>query len=177
MSHKSRTGVFIGMAAAGAFGAAAMMSAATAPTARADDFSDIIAAVEGDYTNGSTAFTTAETDFGSNELAPGLAAFFDGVDDESLSAPDNLLVGTVEALTNETITPSISWDYGVPTSFSDALSEEQLIVTSGEGFLADASTALSSGDYGSAAYYDLIGSQDLLVGPLQELLLGVAASF
>jgi hypothetical protein len=36
-------------AAAGAFGAAAMMSAATAPTARADDFTDVINAVDGDY--------------------------------------------------------------------------------------------------------------------------------
>ena len=46
-SNGSRTGVLVGLAAAaGAFGVAAMMSAATAPTARADEFSDIVNGVE-----------------------------------------------------------------------------------------------------------------------------------
>jgi hypothetical protein len=36
-------------AAAGAFGVAVMMSAATAPTARADDFTDVISEVDADY--------------------------------------------------------------------------------------------------------------------------------
>jgi hypothetical protein len=42
-NNRSRTGVLVGLAAAaGAFGVAAMMSAATAPTARADAFTDMI---------------------------------------------------------------------------------------------------------------------------------------
>ncbi len=40
----------IAAANAGAFGAAAMISVATAPSARADDFSDIISAIDGDFT-------------------------------------------------------------------------------------------------------------------------------
>jgi hypothetical protein len=43
MGHKSSRAVLVGLGAAvGAFGAAAMISAAIAPTARADDFTDII---------------------------------------------------------------------------------------------------------------------------------------
>jgi hypothetical protein len=70
-----------------------MLSAATMPTARADAFSDIISAVDGDYADGQAAFTTAYSDFGSNELVPGLVAFLSGVNDDALSAPNNLLVG------------------------------------------------------------------------------------
>ena len=41
-------------AAAGAFGVAALISMATAPTARADDFTDVINAVDFDYSTGTT---------------------------------------------------------------------------------------------------------------------------
>jgi hypothetical protein len=43
--------------------------------------------------------------------------------------------------------------------------------------LTDGSDALSLGEYGSAAYYDLIGADILTIAPLEELLLGAAASF
>ena len=56
-------------------------------------------------------------------------------------------------------------------------SEAQLIVTSGEDYLAAGSTALSLGEYGTAAYDYLIGVDVLSVAPLQELLLGAAVSF
>jgi hypothetical protein len=52
------------------------------------------------------AFTSAFSDFSSSELGLGLAAFFDGVNDDSLSPPNNLLIGTVEALTNESVSSS-----------------------------------------------------------------------
>jgi len=56
-SNRSRFGMLIGLAAAaGAFGVAVMMSAVTAPTARADDFSDVISAVDGDYTGVAASF-------------------------------------------------------------------------------------------------------------------------
>jgi hypothetical protein len=59
-SNRSRFGMLIGLgAAAGAFGVAAMMSAATAPTARADAYSDIISAVDGDFAAGEAEFASA----------------------------------------------------------------------------------------------------------------------
>ena len=49
-SNKPRIQILIGLAAAaGAVGAAAMVSTATAPTARADDFTDIITYVDADF--------------------------------------------------------------------------------------------------------------------------------
>jgi hypothetical protein len=66
MSHKPRSGLIISLgAAAGAFGIATMISTATAPSAHADDYSDIVSAVEADFAAGQADFTTAEADFGS----------------------------------------------------------------------------------------------------------------
>jgi hypothetical protein len=164
-------------AAAGAFGVAAMMSAATAPTARADDFSSIIAAVDGDFAFGQAALTTAYSDLASNELVPGLTSFFDGVNDDTLSAPNTLLIGTVEALTNEPIlTGTSNWEFLAPTSFADALSDAQGYFASAQTYFADAVTAFTSGDYGTAAYYDLYGMDLSSIAPLEILLIGSAAA-
>ena len=177
-SNRSRTGVLVGLAAAaGAFGAAAMMSAATAPTARADDFTDVINAVDGDYAAGQSEFTTAFTAFSSNELAPGLLALVNGTDDDALSPSANLLVGTIELLTNEPVDGAIPWDFVLPADFSDAVTTVESQFAAGEGLLAAASSALSFGEYGTAAYDDLAGADLLTVAPLEELLLGAAVSF
>ncbi len=174
---RSRGAALVGLgAAARAFGVAAMLSTTTASTARADDFTDIINAVDGDYTDGQTPFTTAFTDFGGNELGPGLAAFFNGLDDDSLSGPDNLATWTVEALTNESVTSSMRWANVAPANFAAAVSEAQLDISAGETDLSEAATALSSGDYGLAALADTVGSDYLSVVPLEELLMVAAVS-
>ena len=167
--------MLIGLAAAaGAFGVAATMSAASA---RADAYSDIIASVDGDLSYGQTAFTTASADFASNHLVNGLAELFNGVNDDVLSAPDNLLIGSVEALTNETITGSEPWGLPAPTSFSEALSSADSYITEGEGYFTTAASDLVSGDYGDAAIYDLFGADIVTIAPLEELLLGASVSF
>jgi hypothetical protein len=175
----ARSRMLVGLAAAaGAFGAAAMMSAAAAPVAHADAITDIVNAVEGDYADGQTAFGAALSEFEINAFPTGLAALFDGVDDDSLAVTNNIAVGTVEALTNETQAGSLGpIIFDVPTSFADASSQAQTIFADGEGFLTDASTFFAAGEYGSAAYEDLTALDYLTVYPLQELLLGVAASF
>jgi hypothetical protein len=174
---QARSRMLIGLAATvGAFGAAAMLSAATAPTARADAYSDIIASIDGDYALGQTDFTTAATYLGSN-LPVGLALLLDGADEDSVLAPDNLLVGTVEALTNEPIATDITAGLPVPTDFADAVTNAQALISQGESQLSDVAPLLSAGEYGSAVYYDLTGSELVSVFPLEELLLGAVAQF
>jgi hypothetical protein len=175
---RSRSGILVAVAAAaGAFGAAAMMAAATPPTARADDTTLIIDAIEGDYASGQADFTAAFNDFGSGAFLPGLAESFDGVDQDSLAATDNLLLGTVEALEGDPITSSLFLgELSAPDSFADASAEAQIFFNEGEGLLSNAAIALSAGDYGAAADLGLAGSADVSVLPLEELLLGAAAS-
>jgi hypothetical protein len=176
---RSRYGILIGLSAAAcAFGAAATLSATTAPTARADDFSDIIGGVEADFGYSQAALTTASADFASNHITGGAASLVDSADYSSLSAPDDLLIGTVEALTNETITvPEVPWSFTPVTSFAEGLTFFQEDVATGQDYFSDAATAFSSGDYGQAVAYDLIGADYSTIVALQEVLLGSVASF
>jgi len=178
---RSRAGRLIGVAAAaGAFGAAAMMSAATAPTARADDLAAIEADISGELAYGQTAFSTAMTDFGSNNDIGGLEALFNGVDDDTIGGPDIATIGGVEELTNEPFSlTGAELDFNgdiYPTSFSGAVTEVELLFSEAESAVSDVPTALSSGDYGVAALDSLIVPlvldvipQYLLIGGLESL--------
>jgi hypothetical protein len=175
---RSHARMLVGLAAAaGAFGAAAMLSAATAPTARADDFSDIISAVDGDFAAGQADFTAAISDFGSNNLSGGLIELLDGADDDLLSAPNNLLVGSLEALTNESVTGDEPVGLLQPASFSDALTTAESLVSTGELYFTNAATEFGAGEYGEGALLDLFGADYVSIVPLEELILGAAASF
>jgi hypothetical protein len=177
-SNRSRAATLIEVAAAaGAFGVAAMMSVATAPTARADDFTDIINAVDSDFTAGQGDFTTAFADFDSNEFAPGLTTFFEGLDADILTAPNNLAFGTVEALQGETLSFTFPFALTTPTTFADALTVAQAEVVQGEADLASVATFLGGGSYDTAALELLTGTESVSVLPLEELLLGAAVSF
>jgi hypothetical protein len=175
---RSRSAILIAVAAgAGAFGAAAMMSAATAPTARADDTTLIIDAIDGDYATGQADFTAAFTDFGSGAFLPGLAELYNGMNDDSLAPLDNLLLGTVEAAEGDPITSSLIFDdLSAPASFADASAEAQIFFNEGQGLLSNAAIALSAGDYGAGTYEELVGSADAYLLSVQELLLGAAVA-
>jgi hypothetical protein len=152
---KRSRGVLVGLAAAaGAFGAAAMMSAATAPTARADDFTDIISNVEGLVGDGQYAFSSADMDFASNDVPAGLASLFDGVYDDSVGVQDEVYLGTLVALAGGTPPGSAALDFngeGPPTDFASAVSGAEGFFTDAENIFTEAMTELSSGDYYYAA--------------------------
>ena len=174
-SKRSSAATLIGVvAAAGAFGAAAMMSAATAPTARADDFGDVITAVDGVYAVGQDDFTTAFTDFGGGDVNDGLAAFFSGVDTDLLGAPGTLELGTVQLLTTGTIMAGTSFDIGPESDFTSALADVQYDLGAAQESFSSALTYLS--DPADVINYDTVGSfYD--VASLQALLEGAVASF
>jgi hypothetical protein len=174
-SYKSRTGLLVGVAAAvGAFGFAGLMSAATAPAARADDFTDVINAVDGVYAVGQADFSTAFTDFGGGDVNDGLAAFFSGVDTDFLGAPGSLELGTVQLLTTGTIMTGISFDVGPEADFTSALTDAESFLADAQESFASAVTYLS--DPADVVYYDTVGTfYDF--ASLQVLLEGAVASF
>jgi hypothetical protein len=174
-SNKSRTGILVGVAAA-AFGTAAMMSAATAPTASADDFTDIVTYVSSDLVVGQGDVTTAFSDFSSGDFVPGLTSLFQGVDDEFLAAPDNLLIGTVEALAGEPLGGPLLFDLGAPVNFAEQLTYAEQTFSYAVANLEDAPAELAAGDYGAATYDVLIGADYASIAPLEDIILGAAAS-
>jgi hypothetical protein len=175
---RSRSGILVGLAAAvGAFGAAAMMSAVTSPTASADTYTDLITDVEADYSSGQTALTDASTDFSSAAFAPGLAELFAGVDDDSVVAPENFLIGTGELASNESLDLTNTFSWGLPSDFSEALTNAGSYFSLSLTDFSEGATALAGGDYGAAFVDYAYGLNAILVYPVQELLLGAAVSF
>jgi hypothetical protein len=176
-SNRSRAATLIGVAAAaGAFGAAAMISAATAPTAHADDFTDVINAIDADYSAAQAEFTAADTDFGGSDINDGLAAYFSGVDDDFVAAPNNLILGTVELAENDTVTGSLATEIPPESDFTSGLTFAETLIAEAQTYSTDAVSALSSGDYVSAAgaFYD-VSLYD--TAAVQVFLEGVVASF
>jgi hypothetical protein len=175
MERTLRPHLLIGVAAAA--GVAAMLSAATAPTARADDFSDIISAVESDFTAGQTDFGAAETAFGSSNVEDGLTDLYNGVNTDFLSAPQDFLIGTSEEADSESLSFIGAWGIDPVSSFSEGLSNAEGALTEAQTYFTDAFQELAGGDYGYAVYYDAIGADYASIFPLEELLLGAASSF
>jgi hypothetical protein len=177
-SNRSRAATLIGVAAAaGAFGFAGLMSAATAPTARADDFTDLMNAVDYSFADGQADFTSAFSDFGSGDVTDGLGYFLSGVDSDFVAAPDALYVGSFELLTTDQ-TVTTFFDYGVPpeSDFTSASSDAEDYFASSQSTLAEAWTDLSSGDYADGVSLDALGSFEGIAG-VQVLLEGAVASF
>jgi hypothetical protein len=173
---KKSRGVLVGLAAAaGAFGAAAMMSTATAPTARADDFTDIISNVGAIVGYGQNAFGSADMDFAGNEVPAGLASLFDGVYDDSVGVQDEVYLGTLSALAGDQ--PPVSSDFnfdaeGPPTDFAVAVSDAEGLFMGAEDAFTQAVTDLSSGDYDGAAFAGVGVSIDAFDLPAEDLVIG-----
>jgi hypothetical protein len=179
MGHKRSRAAFVGLSAAvGAFAAAATISAATAPTARADDFSEIIADIQAEETAATTAFATASTDFADNDPGDGLTQLFIGLDDDLVGVPNDLRVGTTDALTNATVIPAKDFEFTFanPVTFTAAVTEAQHFYTEGNN-LATTITNLPATDYADTAldnalstfYQWIVPDQILLIGELESL--------
>jgi hypothetical protein len=172
----ARVGLFGLAATAGAFGLAAMIAAASAPSARADDFTDIVNGVEADFAYGQASFSDAFSELGGGDVNDGLAAFFSGVDDDLVGAPDSVYIGSADALTNEPVLGSFAFDIGSPGDFTAALTEVQSFAGDGEGYLTTAATEFAAGDFADAAYNSALGSAYLFDIDPEILLLGAVDS-
>lgn len=165
--------MLVGLAAAiGAFGAAVMTSAATAQTARADDFTDIIANVDTDLAAGQSEFGFAATDLGSGHLVSGTSELLAALDDDLVSAPYSVVLGSVDAVTNQPIAGFDPVLVIAPPSFADALTYVAEDFGVAQTYASEALTALAGGEYATAVSDDLYGSLWAAVFPDETLLLG-----
>jgi hypothetical protein len=177
MGHESSRAVALGLGAAvGAFAAAAMMSAATAPTAHADDFSAIIADIQAEETAPATAFTTEAT-YG--DTPAGLTQLFIGLDDDLLGVPNDLEVGTVDALTGATVIPASDFEisFATPASLTAAVTEANTFYVEGNT-LATTILSLPSTDYAETALDNALSTIDQWILPDQiQLIADLAYAF
>jgi hypothetical protein len=178
MSHpksQGRTLLVLGTTAA-AFGVAALVSTAAAPTARADDFSNVINVVQADLSIATADFNSALSNIEADQPGPGFASLLDGVNTDLLSAPQNLVAGTAELLDNESISPPLAWNLVPEGNFAGGLAQAEIDFNEGETMLSQVVTDLSGGDYGTALYTEFSGLDLVAVAPLDDVLLGSLAS-
>ena len=180
MSYKSQRGIMVGFGAAiCAFSAAAMVSTASAPTARADYFTDIVNIVGGEFATGQSYFDLAATDFGSADVADGLAALISGVNNDVFAVSDSILIGTAQALTNEPFDPlrdtfafEVLASPNLITDFVSTFGFGTSYLTEGAEFLSAGAFADGIGDIlVGSEYVSIFSAEALLVGGLD--LLGV----
>lgn len=162
----------------GALAAAVLTATAAAPAARADDpFTDLYNAVQGDFTLGHQAFELANVDLAQGDVAEGLASFYNGVDEYLLSVPNNLLQGSLAALTGEPIDSSYTWDIPVTADLNDAIIVAPTLAVIAEADIHTAMTELAAGDIAGALDSYLTGYEYLNVIVPELFIVGSAAGF
>jgi hypothetical protein len=183
MGQKRSRALLVGLsAAAGAFAAAAMISAAVAPTARADDFSDILADIQAEQAAAQADFSAASTDFASGTagVPAGLTALFEGVDDDTFGVADDLHVGLLDSLYNVPVIPAKTFEFSfaTPANFTAAVTEATTVYNTSMTDMTTQATDFSMGDYTDGAVYQDLGALDFatipdeiqIVGEVEELL-------
>jgi hypothetical protein len=176
MGHKRSRAMLVGLsAAAAAFAAAGMVSAAVAPTARADDSSEILADVTAVEAAAKADFTTAAADFATGRAgdAAGLTAFFEGLDDEVFGVPDTYEVGELDALYNVPVIPASTFEISFATpTLADYVTEANTIYTTGMTDMTSQANDFAAGDYTGGAVYQDLGWLDIGAVPNEILTLG-----
>jgi hypothetical protein len=170
----SSTRILAGLGvAAAALTAFVFTSAIDAPVARADDpITDILTNVATDYSNGQAAFDEAALLFGSNDITDGFASLLSGVDDDVVSAPNDLINGPLEELAGDPISGAAPVHLFVPTDVANAEFLAQEFFSSGESSLPLVSSFLASGDYLDAAAYAQSAVDSIFVIAPEYLFLG-----
>lgn len=174
--QRSGLAVVFGVAGVGLLGQLGGVSAA-----HADDYSTIVADIQGVEALGQTDLGDAAAAFETGNVVQGLADTFSGLDDTTVSPEEWLLLGGSDALTGAALPGSGWFDFDdtliVPTNWSDALSDTATLTSLGNDFLTAASDALTGGDP-STGLSDLLIAGDFfgILDP-QELALGLASMF
>jgi NAD(P)-dependent dehydrogenase (short-subunit alcohol dehydrogenase family) len=186
MGNKRSRAVLVGLsAAAGAFAAAGMVSAAVAPTARADDSSEILADVTAVETAAHADFTTAAADFATGRAgdAAGLTALFEGLDDQVFGVPDTYEVGELDALYNVAVIPANTFSFTTPT-LANYITEANTIYTTGMTDMTSQANDFAMGDYTDGAVFQDLGWLDIgtipgqieFIGAVEQLLASLAGT-
>ena len=164
----------VGTAAAGV----AILAGAFAPTARADDFSEIVTDLDAVLGAGSADLTAAATDFSAADYGDGLAKTVFGLDDFLISPEEVSLVGGFDALTGSPVLPADSFEWPgptfvAPTDLIDTLQAAYNYAGYGATDLTNAVTELAKGDPADSLINAVAGLDALLVGDPEVLGIGL----
>jgi hypothetical protein len=184
MGYISMRAALVGLgAAAGAFAAAGMISAAVAPTARADDATEIAANVAAIEAAAQEDYSAATADFALGTQAgdaAGLTAEFEGMDDDLFGVPAMYQVGDLDSHYNVPVVPATDFEYSwTDPTIAGYVAEAQSWYNTGNNLMTDAANFFATGDYTDAALdhaqslvdYSWIPGEIEVVGTVEQMLL------
>jgi hypothetical protein len=180
--ERQRSGLAVGFGVAGVgtlIGLLGQLSGVS--VAHADDYSTIVADIQGVEALGQTDLSDAAAAFEGGNVVQGLADTFSGVDETTVSPEEWLLVGGTDALTGAALPDSGWFDFDdsliAPTNWSDALTDTATLTSLGNDFLTAGSDAFTGGDPSTGLSDLLIASDVFGILDPQELALGLASMF
>jgi hypothetical protein len=168
-------GAVIGFGA-GAAVAVALSQLATAPTARADDFTDVFDNVQFVIGQGQGQLAAAAADFANSEPANGLSMAIAGVDNISVAAQEDAFAGTIDALLGHTPSETFFGLFPSGLDLATAMADAQAAISEGQSIFADALTDFGNADFVDGLALAVDASNDINVLAPDFLLLGFVDS-
>lgn len=107
---------------------------------------DVINNIDDNLAAGQTDLGIAATDFSHSDVSGGLAALVDGLNDDFVSPPEQLYIGTVEVLTNAPVYNEGEFVLGPEADFAAGVTAAENSFTFGEGEFTAAEGYFTSGD-------------------------------
>jgi hypothetical protein len=177
---RQRSGLAVGFGVAGVgvlFGLLGQLGDVS--VAHADDYSTIVADIQGVETLGQADLSDAAVAFDGGSVVQGLADTFTGLDDTTVSPGEWLVLGGSDALTGAALPASGWFDFDdtliAPANWSDALADAANLTSLGDDFLTAASDAFTGGDPSTGLSDLLIAGDFFGILEPQELALGLAS--
>jgi hypothetical protein len=156
---------------------AALGQLATAPAARADDFTDIIndevAVIDAGYAD----LGTAATDFAGADFPDGLEQTLWGVDDFLISPGELALIGSFDALTGAPVIAAAAFEFGAnggpPTDLAQTITDLQGISATAQELFSIAAADFAASDPADGFSDDIAGLDMLLIVEPEYVLMGL----
>jgi hypothetical protein len=160
----------------GAMLAVTLSQLATAPTARADDFTEVFDNVQVAISQGQSQLAAAAADFANSDPAHGLAMAIAGIDNIDITIQEDAFVGTLDALMGQTPFDNLFGLFPAGLDPSTAMAEAQGLLSDGQTFFAQALAEFGSADFVDGLAFGVGAYNDILVLAPDFLFLGFADS-
>ena len=160
----------------GAAASMALSQFAAAPTARADDFTEVFDNVQTALSQGQNQLATAAADFANSDPAHGLSMAIAGIDNIDITTQEDAFVGTLDALMGQTPFANLFALFPSGIDPATAMADAQGMISDGQSFFAQALTDFGNADFVDGLTFSVGAYNDIFVTAPDFLYLGFVDS-
>lgn len=154
----------------------ALSQSATAPIARADDFTDVFNNVQFAISQGQSQLANAAADFANSDPVHGLAMAITGIDNIDIAAQQDAFAGTLDALMGQTPFDNVFGLFPVGLDPATAMADAQGLISDGQTFFAQALADFGNADFVDGLTFGVAAYDDIFVIAPDFMFLGFADS-